>query len=261
MFNQRKKTVLFDLFDTCLDFRPDNRPELFPGSGHEPFKALIRAIGMNRKHASGKVIPFSESKEGNEVAKWRAVLDVSSCKTLAEFANLVSRHENIVIDLNDIYAGRSIDDFERFFYSGLAFLYVYPDVERALRRLKMQGYQLGVVSDINYMVAGFVKERFKDIFSLFEAFNSSSKMGLSKRNPTLYLQVIDSMRIMKEQSWMIGDNFSADYESARAAGLHAMLIERAPGRREKMAIEHPGVEFVTDMDQFIAILMQRGFSG
>jgi 2-haloalkanoic acid dehalogenase type II len=100
-------------------------------------------------------------------------------------------------------------------------LTVYPDVTAALEELRGRGFELRAASNGN-MDLGVVG--LKDFFAATEL---AEGLGVAKPDPRFYATVVERAGVPPSQVLAVGDRVDNDYEPARAAGLHALLIDRA----------------------------------
>ena len=126
--------------------------------------------------------------------------------------------------------GRSIADFDGFFDTlyahfseGSAWL-AYPEAASVLRALKSRGYHVGVVSNFDSRLEGILKALGLDHWADVTVY--SSRAGAAKPNPTIFRHALELLNARPHESLHVGDNQDADYEGARAAGMHAALVNR-----------------------------------
>jgi putative hydrolase of the HAD superfamily len=61
----------------------------------------------------------------------------------------------------------------------------------------------------------------------FTAAEYAPNLGISKPDPRFYATVVERAGVAPSSVLAVGDRVDNDYEPARAAGLHALLIDRA----------------------------------
>ena len=61
----------------------------------------------------------------------------------------------------------------------------------------------------------------------FAAAEYAPQLGISKPDPRFYAAVVERAGVVPSMALAVGDRVDNDYEPARAAGLHALLIDRA----------------------------------
>ncbi len=99
---------------------------------------------------------------------------------------------------------------------------VPADVPPALDALARR-YRLGVVSNAN----GTVRALFDrlGLASRFEVVIDSHEEGMEKPDPRLFRVALDRMKIDPAETAYVGDLYHVDVVGARAAGLHAILLD------------------------------------
>lgn len=99
-----------------------------------------------------------------------------------------------------------------------------PDgVADALERLRGLGLKLVVVSNANGRLK-FLLERL-GLASRLDLMFDSFEEGVEKPDPRLFRIAMDRAGAAPETTMHVGDLYNVDVEGARAAGLHAMLLD------------------------------------
>ncbi len=98
---------------------------------------------------------------------------------------------------------------------------VFPDVEPVLAELRARGLLLLAASNGNVPLASV------RLAGYFAATHYAEDVGLSKPDPTFFATAVERMGGQPETTLAIGDRLDNDYRPARAAGLHAVLLDRA----------------------------------
>jgi putative hydrolase of the HAD superfamily len=75
----------------------------------------------------------------------------------------------------------------------------------------------------------------------------SSEIGWRKPDPRVFTEILGRMGLPARSVWFVGDEWVADIEGARDAGMRAIL---APGATAPMA----GAEQLTQWDDLLALL-------
>ena len=101
--------------------------------------------------------------------------------------------------------------------------WVMPGVEPALEALRAQGLQLVVVSNSD----GSVEQGLTDLGLLpyLDAVIDSHVVGFEKPDPRIFEHALDVAGADPAQTLHVGDIYAADIEGARAAGIHALLLD------------------------------------
>ena len=98
---------------------------------------------------------------------------------------------------------------------------VFPDVEAVLAELCACGLPLLAASNGNVPLASV------GLGGYFGATHYAEDVGLSKPDPAFFATAVERMGGRPETTLAIGDRLDNDYHPARAAGLHAVLLDRA----------------------------------
>jgi len=101
-----------------------------------------------------------------------------------------------------------------------ASIYVFPDVIETLDALHRAGFIMIAASNGNLELGAIGVERY------FAGTHYAPEVGVSKPDPGFFLGALERFGAMPEASLAIGDRVDNDYLPARAAGLHALLIDR-----------------------------------
>ena len=142
-----------------------------------------------------------------------------------------------------------LEEFER----GDVWIREIPGARDALHALAALGVQLAVVSNAD----GTVEQQLRDdgIGQVgpgegveFAAVLDSRVVGVAKPDPAIFRLALDAMGVAAEHTVHIGDTPAADVEGARAAGIHAVLVDPYD--------HHPDVDCVRvrRLDDLVALL-------
>ncbi len=99
---------------------------------------------------------------------------------------------------------------------------VPQDVPPALELLA-RDFRLGIVSNAN----GTVRRKFErlGLAHRFEVIVDSQEEGIEKPDPRLFRVALRRMKVRADETAYVGDLFHVDVAGARAAGLHAILLD------------------------------------
>jgi putative hydrolase of the HAD superfamily len=122
------------------------------------------------------------------------------------------------------------------------FMTVFPDVEETLRALKAKGLVLAAGSNGN-MDLGAV-----GLAHFFVDVHHAEAIGFSKPDPRFFEHIAQVSGATPAATLAIGDRLDNDYEPARAAGMHAVLLDRA-GR-----VNEDGVTRVDQLTQLVDLV-------
>ena len=101
---------------------------------------------------------------------------------------------------------------------------LYADVLPALEGLQALGIPMGIVSDWGESLTWLIHHL--GIADAFKTVVVSSRLGLGKPDPGLFLMAVSRLGMRPNQVWYIGDTYTKDVLGARSAGLHPILIDR-----------------------------------
>lgn len=96
----------------------------------------------------------------------------------------------------------------------------YEDAEETVVALRERGFGLVAASNGNADLTRL------PLFDHFETRWLAAEVGVSKPDPRFFLGALERVRARPETAVMVGDRLDNDYEPARAAGMHAVLIDR-----------------------------------
>ncbi|HWC65801.1 MAG TPA: HAD-IA family hydrolase, partial [Thermoanaerobaculia bacterium] len=116
---------------------------------------------------------------------------------------------------------------------------LYPDVLPALDALAARGLPLAIVSNWDSSLPPLLEAH--ALSARFAAVLVSAAEKLAKPHPGIFLRAAERLGIDPAGILHVGDSLEEDYEAARAAGLSALLVDRAgrhpdvPGRIASLA--------------------------
>jgi len=140
---------------------------------------------------------------------------------------------------------------ERYWASYRSSAYVLPEVAETLERLSSgSGIPLGVLS--NFMVAGGIPCLLADhgLGGFFQTVVVSCDHGWRKPSPAIFEVAIRKAGVRPEEILFVGDDLTADYRGAEAAGMNPLLYD--PGRL------HPAIERRIESFRGIEAWIPRG---
>jgi putative hydrolase of the HAD superfamily len=99
-----------------------------------------------------------------------------------------------------------------------------PGVVETLRRLREQGYLVGLITVCSEDIELLWPE--SAFAGLFDAEIFSSRVGLSKPDPRIYLACCEALGVEPHEAVFVGDGANDELEGARRVGMDAILIHR-----------------------------------
>jgi HAD superfamily hydrolase (TIGR01509 family) len=120
-----------------------------------------------------------------------------------------------------------------FFNEATAADSVFDDARALLASLKYRGFRTAVVANSMFpgkMYAGLLAEI--GLTGYLDAFVTSADVGRSKPAPDAYLHALAALDVDPHEALFVDDTVETGVAGARAAGLRAVLIDRAGHNRE-----------------------------
>jgi putative hydrolase of the HAD superfamily len=140
------------------------------------------------------------------------------------------------------FGGEHFADFDAFFrelfeyFADAAAWEVFPDVRPTLAALKARGLRLGLVSNFDGRLVSICNGL--GIAGDFEVLVMSGRVGAAKPDPRIFEFALARLGVDAAETVHVGDSEREDVEGARAAGLRAILIQRAaPADRGSHAVQ------------------------
>ncbi len=109
----------------------------------------------------------------------------------------------------------------------------WDELREVLERLRAR-YTLGILS--NYPDGGAIREALAtlEIDDLFSAVVVSADLGVIKPHPDTFAEIVQRLEIPPARLLHVGDNWLADVQGAKRAGLHAVFLRKwAPPEPER----------------------------
>ncbi|MBN1318722.1 MAG: HAD family hydrolase [Anaerolineales bacterium] len=137
-----------------------------------------------------------------------------------------------------------------------------PDVKEVVLELNKRGYCLGIIANTitETEIPDWLEE--DGLADYFKTVVLSSKTGLRKPGPEIYLEAAQRVGVPPGRSIYVGDNPSRDIEGARLAGFGMVIILMEPATLEK---EPPTGEnkpdmFIKEFNELLEIFPARSSS-
>lgn len=103
-------------------------------------------------------------------------------------------------------------------------LELYPDVEPTLRKLRDDGYRLGLVSNAPPDTVETIESL--GLPRYIPTIVVSGVVGVSKPNPEIFRIALRGAGVKSGEAVHVGDLYDADVQGARNAGIRGVLIDR-----------------------------------
>lgn len=101
---------------------------------------------------------------------------------------------------------------------------IFPETYEVLTQLKQQGFELGIIS--NFDSRFFQIFRVLGLSAFFDSVTISSLAGAVKPAKKIFSHALAQHMMIPQEALHVGDHPIEDFEGARQAGLHAVLIDR-----------------------------------
>ncbi|SPF04635.1 HAD family hydrolase [Streptomyces sp. MA5143a] len=100
----------------------------------------------------------------------------------------------------------------------------FPDVPHCLERLRVNGHQLGLVSNFDPWLHDILSST--GLAPWFDTIVVSSEVGQEKPDPAIFALACERLGRMPPDCLFVGDSVAVDVEGASGAGLHPVLLDR-----------------------------------
>jgi len=120
-----------------------------------------------------------------------------------------------------------------------------------LRRLRELGYLIGLITVCSEDIEVLWPET--EFAGLFDAEIFSSRVGLSKPDPRIYLACCEALGVEPHEAVFVGDGANDELEGARRVGMEAILIHR-PGERPLWGLDDWDGPRVTSIPAVLDVL-------
>lgn len=128
-------------------------------------------------------------------------------------------------------------------------LALYPDSLPAVQALHAAGLTLGIISNMGLELHRMAREM--GLAPFVPVCVTSVESGASKPHAAIFQAALTAARVPPEHALHVGDGYEADVLGARAAGLHALFINR------KGTSTPADVPAVTSLAQVLPYLRQQ----
>lgn len=119
-------------------------------------------------------------------------------------------------------AADALDDVhDRYYLARDQAMTVFPEVESALIALRDRGLTLVAASNGNVQLDAL------GLAGYFAGAHYAEHLGVRKPDPDFFARAVERAGASAAASLAVGDRLDNDYTPARAAGLHAVLVDRA----------------------------------
>jgi putative hydrolase of the HAD superfamily len=124
----------------------------------------------------------------------------------------------------------------------------HPDAAPALRELRTRGLRLIVVSNWDHSLPEVLREA--GLLPLIDGVVASATVGAAKPDAEPFSAGLELARSAPAQALHVGDSLEQDVLGARAAGIHAVLLERGGGAGGAAA----GVPSIRSLEELSSVI-------
>lgn len=121
----------------------------------------------------------------------------------------------------------------------------FPDVEPTLTALRERGLRLVIASNWDWSLPQWLSQTGLD--GLVDGTASSAVVGVAKPAPDVFREALRQAQVGPEAAVHVGDSLEGDVHGARAAGIRAILLQRAGDPPE-------GVETIRSLTELPSLL-------
>jgi putative hydrolase of the HAD superfamily len=101
----------------------------------------------------------------------------------------------------------------------------FPDAAPTLAELREAGFRLAAVSNWDCSLRSVLAE--VGLAAALDAVVVSAEAGAAKPDPAIYRAALGKIRCRSEEALFVGDSLETDVAGAEAAGVRALLLDRA----------------------------------
>ena len=212
------KAIFFDFYNTLVRFWPPL--DQIQQAACQEFGFNLDPEAINYGYSVADVY-FNRENEIKPLAT----------RTEEERLDFFARYEQILLD----NAGLSVTtDLARQIWqiaiSVPKDFILFEDTIGALERLKAQGYQLGVVSNLRRDMNELCRDL--GIGPYLDFCLTSAEIGVEKPDPAIFVAALERAGVAPPEAVHVGDQPRSDLVGARGAGLHAVLLDRGNWHQE-----------------------------
>lgn len=218
--------VLFDLFDTLVDFERDRLPlvdvagkeiRTTSGAAHAALRQAYPAISLEAFYEA-----FVESLREVNALRDREGVEVTAAERLARcFARL---------GLPDTAATASVREAVLQAHMGaLAAATSSPPERREVVRALASRYRLGLVSNFDHSATARALLERHGFDGLFEVVLISADVGWRKPRPEIFDLACRALQIVPAAGLFVGDSLGVDVAGARGVGMPCVWVNREGG--------------------------------
>ena len=205
------KAVLFDMGNTLVKY-----DVVF---FEEVFQRVLNSLGISRSLDDVRKAFLDAEKEAKSI-NLRSSFGKMKCDEYWNlWDSLVLKHLGIVehVELGKIVHSKWFDFVD---------FMLFPEVKEVLLKLKQRGLKIGLISNGYEEEICFILEMVDLEKTNFDVIVGVDTIRKVKPDPEIFKYAISKLNVEPEEAISIGDNIEVDYEGAKNAGMHSLLIDR-----------------------------------
>jgi len=246
---QTYKVIIFDLFDTIVNFNRSLLPEAeLNGSQinstsaavYKLFKKYYEHVTFDdfysaflKSYEEFEEMKKKENLEFHNKERFKLMLDKLNINTNSDSNRLV---EEMVL----CHMGKIAGAME------------FPEENRNTLNMLRNRYRLALISNLDHAPTAYkILDKF-GIRNLFEKILISIEVGVRKPNPDIFLEAFIYLKIKPNEAIFVGDNFEADVIGSKNVGMDAIWVNKG-NEKNRHEITSPDYE-VTKFTEITNIL-------
>ena len=232
------KAVFFDLYGTLAGFEPSRYD--IQSTACSNFGINVTPSGILKGYAAADSYMAAENTD-NPLRK-RDQIDRDAF--FAEYERQVLAGCGVEVDIREAFA--IWQHVLRIPYSMTRF----DDVQFVMDQLKIQGFILGIISNMN--TAGSDLAQSLGLGSYLDFSVTSAEVGMEKPHPPIFLTALELAGVAPYEAVHVGDQLRSDVEGARGVGITPVLIDRDGNHRDFEAC--PRIDSLSELIDLLAEL-------
>ena len=221
---KKYKAVIFDLFDTLIEFNRGSLPEVsIDGSNLRSTVRVVYEV-FCRYYGSIEIenfyVAFIESYNEFQQMKQKEFREFP----VEERFKLLLKKLNI--GLNSNYH-RPVEEMALSHMEGLANSMEFPEENReVLNKIFKDNYRMSIISNFDHAPTAYMLLDKFNIRRLFQAIVISIEVGWRKPKSDIFNRGLNLLNVRSDEAIFVGDNYEADIVGSKNVGMDAMWINR-----------------------------------
>ncbi len=167
--------------------------------------------------------PFVEIKKKTGAKSIRQIEEAIMERRFPSTENMM---EHLCESLKIDYSPTFIRELSTTFEAGIKNAVLFNDTIGSLKKLKSEGYLLGLISNTEEPAIDYLNKKYPSLFGLFDTTIFSYDAGVLKPGREIFELALKNLSSRPEEAIMVGDTYSSDIEPALSLGMKAVLIKR-----------------------------------